>query len=265
MGRQDELVMHSDGGCRIVTTARAVCNVLERAIRTRQLVFLFAASLGNMCRQYSPMLLQTFPTQDLTQFIAGATLHQRLVGNKKFHQRKWRRTPVRHLQEQMRPAEAREKDDQTRMPPETLEEKIPLADAGREIVTWRPLPGEERDAWENLSPRNKETCDALLHRLHRVLGHSDIRGVVDSFRQPIVYPTILAAAKLMKCGACQARASFSLRPVVSGRLAEPGAVPQEDKVCWKHPAREIHRKGTLSVDIASRVTVVRIWKSSLRA
>ena len=110
MGRQDELGMHSDGGCRIVTTARAVCNVLERrscnelhAIRTRQLVFLFAASLGNMCRQYSPMLLQTFPTQDLTQFIAGATLHQRLVGNKKFHQRKWRRTPVRHLQEQMRP------------------------------------------------------------------------------------------------------------------------------------------------------------------
>ena len=151
------------------------------------------------------------------------------------------------------------------MPPETLEEEIPLADAGREIVTWRPLPREERDAWENLSPRNKETCDALLPRLHRGLGHSDIRGVVNSFRQPKVYPTILAAAKLMKCGACQASARFSLRPVVSGRLAEPGAVPQEDKVCWKHPAREIHRKGTLSVDIASRVTVVRIWKTSLRA
>ena len=33
----------------------------------------------------------------------------------------------------------------------------------------------------------------------------------------------------------------------------------------KHPTLEIHTKGTLLLDMASRVTVVRIWKTSLRA
>ena len=34
---------------------------------------------------------------------------------------------------------------------------------------------------------------------------------------------------------------------------------------WKHPTLEIDTKGTLLADMASRFTVVRIWKTSLRA
>ena len=49
-------------------------------------------------------------------------------------------------------------------------------------------------------------------------------GMVDSLRQRKVQPSILAAAKRMKRDTCQARARLSLRPVVSGTHAEPGAV-----------------------------------------
>ena len=48
---------------------------------------------------------------------------------------------------------------------------------------------------EQNSPEEKEVCDALVHRLHRELGHSDIRGMVDSLRQNRAHPTVLAAAK----------------------------------------------------------------------
>ena len=72
---------------------------------------------------------------------------------------KWpsgRRSPARHVGSET-PVEDRETADQPRMPLETLEEKIPLADAGREIETWRPLTNEKRDACENLSHRDKES------------------------------------------------------------------------------------------------------------
>ena len=44
----------------------------------------------------------------------------------------------------------------------------------------------------------------------------------DSLGQRKVHPTITAAATFMKCGACQASAIRSLRPVVSGSIDEPG-------------------------------------------
>ena len=62
--------------------------------------------------------------------------------------------------------------------------------------------------------------------LHRELGHSDIRGLVDSLGERKINPTVLPAPKLMKCDACQANARLSLGPTACGRLAEPGAVLQ---------------------------------------
>ena len=55
---------------------------------------------------------------------------------------------------------------------------------------WRPLTETEKNAWNALSPEEKEVCDALVHRLHRELGHSDIRGMVDSLRQNRAHPTV---------------------------------------------------------------------------
>ena len=47
--------------------------------------------------------------------------------------------------------------------------------------------------------------------------------------------------------------ALSLRPAISRRLAELGAVLQMDNFYWKHPTLEILTKGT---HMASRVTVV---------
>ena len=59
-------------------------------------------------------------------------------------------------------------------------------------------------------------------------------------------------------------------PVVSGRLAEPGAVLLMDHSYWKHPTLEIHTKGALLVDMASppwfesgrHLLVQRAWETS---
>ena len=63
----------------------------------------------------------------------------------------------------------------------------------------------------------REVCDALVHRLHRELGHSDTRGMVDSLRQNRAHPTVLAAAKLMQCTACQESARMLSRLCPVGR------------------------------------------------
>ena len=77
----------------------------------------------------------------------------------------------------------------------------------------------------------REVCDALVHRLHRELGHSDIRGIVDSLRQNRAHPTVLAAAKLTHC---TESARMLSRPVTSGKVMEPGA----ERKIWKAvPAR----------------------------
>ena len=129
---------------------------------------------------------------------------------------------------------------------------------------WRPLTENEKIEWNALSPEEREVCDALVHRLHRELGHSDIRGVVDSLRQNHAHSTVLAAAKLMQCTACQESARLLSRPVSSGKIMEPGAVLQMDNVYWKHTTKEVHVKGTLLVDASSRAAVVRIWRTALR-
>ena len=129
---------------------------------------------------------------------------------------------------------------------------------------WHPLTETEKNAWKALSPEEREVCDALIHRLHRELGHSDIRGTVDSLRQNRAHPTVLAAAKLMHCTACQESARMSSRPVTSGKVMEPGAVLQMDNFNWKHTMNEVHVKGTLLVDASSRAAVVRIWRTAPR-
>ena len=148
-----------------------------------------------------------------------------------------------------------------RMEPSNLEEH-PVVPERTE--PWRPLTENEKIAWNALSPEEKEVCDALVHRLHRELGHSDIRGMVDSLRQNRAHPTVLAAAKLMHCTACQESARMLSRPVISGKTMEPGAVLQMDNFYWKHTLKEVHVKGTLLVDASSRVAVIRIWRTASR-
>ena len=87
---------------------------------------------------------------------------------------------------------------------------------------------------------------------------------MDSLRQNRAHPTVLAAAKLMHCTACQESARMLSRPVTSGKVMEPGAVLQMDNFYWKHPLKEVHVKGTLLVDASSRAAVIRIWRTASR-
>ena len=82
--------------------------------------------------------------------------------------------------------------------------------------------------------------------------------------QTRAHPTVLAAAKLMQCTACQESARLLSRPVSSGKIMEPGAVLQMDNCYWKHSTKEVHVKGTLLVDASSRAAVVRIWRTAPR-
>ena len=69
--------------------------------------------------------------------------------------------------------------------------------------------------------------------------------MVGSLRQNRAHPTVLAAAILMQCTACQESARLMSRPVSSGKIMEPGAVLQIDNFYWKHPIKEVHVKGSL--------------------
>ena len=128
---------------------------------------------------------------------------------------------------------------------------------------WRPLTENEKNASNALSQEEKEVCDALVHRLHRELGNSDIRGMVDSLRQNRAHPTVLAAAKLMHCTACQESARMLSRPVTSERSWNLSS-PAEDNFYRKQPLKEVHVKGTLLVDASSRAAVIRIWRTAPR-
>ena len=135
---------------------------------------------------------------------------------------------------------------------------------------WRPLTENEKNAWNALSPEEKEVCDALVHRLHRELGHSDIRGMVDSLRQNRAHPTVLASAKLTHCTACQESARMLSRPVTSGKVMERGAVlqmdiflletPLEGGACQRHVVGGCLFKSGCDSDLANCTPLGTSWK-----
>ena len=53
------------------------------------------------------------------------------------------------------------------------------------------------------------------------------QGMVDSLRQNRGHPTVLAAAKLVHCTACQESARMLSHPVTGGKVMEPGAAPTD--------------------------------------
>ena len=134
---------------------------------------------------------------------------------------------------------------------------------------WRPLTENEKNASNALSQEEKEVCDALVHRLHRELGNSDIRGMVDSLRQNRAHPTVLAAAKLMHCTACQESARMLSRPVTSGKVMEPeqscrGQFLQETALeggaCQRHVVGGCLFKSGCDPDLANCTPSGTSWK-----
>ena len=216
-----------------------------------------------------PIVLRRPAPMELAELVAGATIKRRLRSKQTIQRRLTKKQPLsgNSLPQSSDPATETVPDDEEHpIVPDRIEssnlEEHPVVPERTE--PWRPLTENEKIAWNALSPEEKEVCDALVHRLHRELGHSDIRGMVDSLRQNRAHPTVLAAAKLMHCTACQESARMLSRPVISGKTMEPGAVLQMDNFYWKHTLKEVHVKGTLLVDASSRVAVIRIWRTASR-
>ena len=252
---------YAEGGWRVVTSMRSVADLLASRScneghwhRPVEGVFPPAASLPHLCRRLMPTFLGRPTPMELAELVAGATIRRRLRGKQSTQRRQTGKQPPPSgsLPQSSNPA--------TEAEPEVEEQSV----MPEETVTWRPLTEAEKIAWNALSPEEREVCDALVHRLHRELGHSDIRGMVDSLRENHAHPTVLAAAKLMHCTASQESARMLSRPVTSGKVMEPGAVLHMDNFYWKHPTKEVHVKGTLVVDASSRAAVVRIWRTAPR-
>ena len=97
-------------------------------------------------------------------------------------------------------------------------------------------------------------CDALVHRLHRELGHSDIRGMVgQSCVKIVLIKQCWQPPKLMHCTACQESARMFISSCDQWKRSwSLEQSLQMDNFYWKHPLKEVHVKGTLLVDASSR-------------
>ena len=225
----------------MVTSMRSVAGLLvSRSCnethwhRSVEGMFPPAPSLSHLCRPLMPIVLRRPAAIELSELFAGTTIKRRLRSKQSIQRRLTKKQPLSG---------------------NSLQHLV----VSERTEPWRPLTETEKNAWNALSLVEREVCDALVHRLHRELGHSDIRGMVDSIRQNRAHPAVLAAAKLMHCTACQESARMLTRLVTSGKVMEPGAGLQMDNFYWKHPLKEVHVKGTLLVDASSRAAVVRIW------
>ena len=74
---------------------------------------------------------------------------------------------------------------------------------------------------------------------------------MDSKRQNHAHPTVLAAAKIILCTACQESARMLCRLVSSGKIKEPGAVQILTSSTGIMPPRRCMSKSTLLVDASS--------------
>ena len=252
---------YAEGGWRVVTSMRSVADLLASRScnethwhRPVEGVFQPAASLPHLCRRLMPTFLRRPAPLELAELVAGATIRRLLRGKQSIQRRLTGKQapPGSSLLQLSNPAT------------ETVLEVEEHPVVPEKTEPWRPLTETEKIAWDALSPEEREVCEAFVHRLHRELGHSDIRGMVDSLRQNHAHPTVLAAAKLMQCTAWQESARLLSRPVSSGKIMESGAVLQMDNFYWKHTMKEVHVKGTLLVDASSRAAVVWIWRTAPR-
>ena len=181
---------YAEGGWRVVTSMRSIADLLASRScneahwhRPVEGMFPPAGSLSHLCRRLMPIVLRRPAPMELAELVAGAAIKRRLRSKQTIQRR--------GLPQSSDPARETVPDvEEHPMVPERTE-------------PWRPLTEAEKIAWDALSPEEREVCDALVHRLHRELGHSDTRGMADILPQNHGYPTVLAAAKLMQPGECQ--------------------------------------------------------------
>ena len=188
-GLRTDSIGYAEGGWRVVTSMRSVADLLvSRSCnethwhRSVEGMFPPAASLSHLCRRLMPIVLRRPAPMELAELVAGATIKRRLRSKQTIQRRLTKKQPLsgNSLPQSSDPATETVPDVEEhpivpdRTEPSKVEEH-PVVPERTE--PWRPLTETEKNAWNALSPEEREVCDALVHRLHRELGHSDIRGM----------------------------------------------------------------------------------------
>ena len=124
----------------------------------------------------------------------------------------------------------------------------------------RRLSEKEQQVLDLATEEEQETARTIVSRLHVELGHSDPRGMIDSFRRKHSHRLIIAAAKKFSCSACEESQRRRLRPVAARVLHEPVTCLQVDQFVWRHPVLNLHVLGTIMVDAGSRAASVTIHR-----
>ena len=85
----------------------------------------------------------------------------------------------------------------------------------------RKLTIAEDMVWNGLPIGEKRIATATVAKLHADLGHSSIRQMIGSLKLRKAHSSIVAAAKLYHCSACDESERRRLRPVTSGNVYSP--------------------------------------------
>ena len=110
-----------------------------------------AASLSHLCRRLMPVVLRRPAPSELAELIAGATIKRRLRSKQTIQRRLTKKQPLsgNSLPQSSDPA--------TETVPDV--EEHPIVPDRTEL--WCPLIENEKNAWNAISPEEKEVCDAL--------------------------------------------------------------------------------------------------------
>ena len=165
---------YAEGGWRVVTSMRSVADLLvSRSCnethwhRPVEGTFPPAASLSHLCRRLMPIVLRRPAPMELAELVAGATIKRRLRSKQTIQRRLTKKQPSSSdiLKQSSYPATETVPDGEgypivpDRIEPSILEEH-PVVPERTE--PWRPLTENEKKAWNELSPEEKEVCDAWL-------------------------------------------------------------------------------------------------------
>ena len=192
---------YAEGGWRVVTSMRSVADLLvSRSCnethwhRSVEGMFPPAASLSHLCRRLMPLVFRRPAPMEFAELVAGATIKRRLRSKQSIQRRLTKKQPLsgNSLPQSSNPA--------TETVPDVEGHLVVLDRTKSSKVEEHPVVPERTEPWR----------------------------MVDSLRQNRAHPTVLAAAKLMHCTACQESARMLSRPVTSGKVREPGAVLQMD-------------------------------------
>ena len=118
-----------------------------------------------------PIFLRRTAPMELAELVAGAAIKRRLRSKQTIQRHLTKKQPLsgNSLPQSSDPATQTVPDVEEhpivpdKSEPSKVEEHLVVSER---TEPWRPLTQTEKNAWNALSPEEKEVCDTLVHKLH---------------------------------------------------------------------------------------------------